>query len=73
MSAFAKNEDAIAQTARFARRYIFLRFEFEEEGLMSRLGHVKVGPQNGANDVLTFLVTSSMLKISFNKLELTMF
>jgi hypothetical protein len=40
---------------------------------MSNLGHVKVGPKNGANDVLTFLVRPSMLKISFNKIELKMF
>jgi hypothetical protein len=40
---------------------------------MSRLGSVKVGPKNKANDVLTFLVRSSMLKISSNKMELMMF
>ena len=32
--------------------------------MISRLSRVKVGPENGTNDVLTFLVRSSMLKIS---------
>ena len=28
-----------------------LNFEFKEEGLMSRLGRLKVSPKNRANDV----------------------